>query len=172
MSDTVLKPLGMTNSTYEQPLPAAMAGAAAAGYFTDGRGVRGRWHVYPEMAAAGLWTTPSDLARFTIGIQEALAGRSNPVLTQAMTRQMLTVQNPSLSNSDGLGVFVGDRGNVLRFWHDGRNAGFDALMVSLPNLRKSAVIMINANDDTGAIKEIIDAIAKYDWKATVTKGAQ
>jgi CubicO group peptidase (beta-lactamase class C family) len=118
------------------------------------------------MAAAGLWTTPSDLARFTIAVQQALAGESNPVLSPETTRQMLTVQNPSLSKTDGLGVFRSGSGKGLRFWHDGRNAGFDAFMIGFPNLRRGAVIMINANDDTGAVKQVVDAIGKKYWKAS------
>ena len=57
MRQTVLAPLGMTQSSYEQPLPAPLAATTAAGHYQDGRIVRGRWHLYPEMAAAGLWTT-------------------------------------------------------------------------------------------------------------------
>ena len=164
MSDTVLKPLGMTNSTYEQPLPQTMSAAAAAGYYADGREVPGRWHVYPEMAPAGLWTTASDLARFAIGVQQAYTGASNPVLSQETVRQMLTVQSPSLSKSEGLGVGVGGRGKTLRFSHGGRNEGFDTLMVELPNIGKGAVIMINANDDKGTLDEISRAISmEYDW---------
>lgn len=165
MRETVLEPLGMTNSTYEQPLPGTMSALTAKGYFADGHGVRGRWHIYPEMAAAGLWTTPSDLARFTIGVQQSLAGEANPVLSQEMTRQMLTVQNPSLSDSDCLGLFRAGSGTTFRFWHDGRNAGFDAFMLAFPNQRRGVVVMINANDDTGAIKEIVDAVAKEYWKS-------
>jgi len=166
MKDTVLEPLGMTNSTYQQPPPSAMAAATAAGVFGDGRAVKDRWHVYPEMAAAGLWTTASDLAQFTIGVQQSFAGESNPVLSQELTRQMLTVQNPALSSTDGLGVFRSGNGKGLRFWHDGRNAGFDAFMIGFPNVRLGAVIMINANDDTGAIKDILGAIAKKYWRAS------
>jgi len=163
MSDTVLKLLGMTDSTYEQPLPQVMSTAAATGYDANGREVPGRWHNYPEMAPAALWTTPSDLARFGIGVQQAYKGVSNPVLSQETVRQMLTVQNPSLSKSDGLGMFVEGRGKTFRFWHDGRNAGFDALMVELPNAGKGAVIMIDANDNKGTIKDIIGVIGKeYD----------
>ncbi len=68
LQESVLTPLGMTSSTFEQPLPAEKANTAAAGYYQKGSAVRGRWHVYPELAAAGLWTTPTDLARFAIGI--------------------------------------------------------------------------------------------------------
>ena len=32
----------------------------------SGKKVEGDWHVYPEMAAAGLWTTPRDLANYLL----------------------------------------------------------------------------------------------------------
>jgi CubicO group peptidase (beta-lactamase class C family) len=166
MNDTVLEPLGMTSSTYEQPLPRTMSAAAATGYYANGDEVPGRWHVYPEMAPAGLWTTPSDLARFAIGVQQAYLGVSDPVLSQDTIRQMLTVQNPSLSKTDGLGVFVYGSGKTFRFAHDGRNEGFDALMLELPNTGKGAVIMINANDDKGTLDQIMKVIGKeYDWRS-------
>jgi len=165
MSETVLKPLGMTNSTYEQPLPQDMAASCAAGYYAGDKAVKGRWHVYPEMAAAGLWTTASDLARFAIGVQQALAGDSNLVLSQSMTRQMLSVQNPSLQDGDGLGLFLAGSEKTLQFQHTGRNAGFDAYMIAYAYVGSGAVILINANDDTGATKDIAEIIAKkYAWK--------
>jgi len=160
MSDTVLQPLGMTNSTYEQPLPKDLATSAATGYYANGNAVKGKWHVYPEMAAAGLWTTPSDLARFDIAIQQALAGKSNPVLSPATTRLMLTRQKAD----DGLGVFLGGRDKTLKFSHEGRDEGFDAIMVAFANTGQGAVIMINANDNSGAGNKIIEFIAQeYDW---------
>jgi CubicO group peptidase (beta-lactamase class C family) len=165
MRDTVLNPLGMTNSTYEQPLPQKLCGLSATGYYANGEAVKGRWHVYPEMAAAGLWTTASDLARFAIGVQRALAGDSNPVLSPSMTHQMLTVQNPSLSADDGLGVFLAGSEQTIQFQHTGRNAGFDSYMVAYAHAGNGVVILINANDDKGATKDIAEMIAKqYGWK--------
>ena len=69
---------------------------------------------------------PPTLARFAIGVQQSLAGKSNPVISQAMTRQMLTNQK----DNDGLGVFLQGSGNTLRFTHDGRDEGFDAMLVA------------------------------------------
>ena len=92
MRDTVIQPLGLAHSTYEQPLSPARAATAATGTRADGTSIEGRWHVYPEMAAAGLWTTPSDLARVAIEVSLASSGRSSRVLSQAMTKQMLTEQ--------------------------------------------------------------------------------
>ncbi|MGA2247057.1 MAG: serine hydrolase [Verrucomicrobiota bacterium] len=129
----------MTASSYEQPLAADRAAFAATGYYPKGSEVKGKWHIYPEMAAAGLWTTPSDLARFVIGIQEALAAKSNPVISSAMTRQMLTVQK----ENDGLGLFLNGSGKKLRFEHNGRNLGFDSLLVADAESGHGVIIMMN-----------------------------
>ncbi|MDQ6892110.1 MAG: beta-lactamase family protein [Acidobacteriota bacterium] len=68
MRQLVLEPSGMTSSTYAQPLPPEKLRLAAAGYRRDGTPIAGKRHTYPEMAAAGLWTTAGDLARFAIAI--------------------------------------------------------------------------------------------------------
>ena len=160
MRDTVLTPFGMTNSTYEQPLPLAMRAQAATGYFENGEPLRGRWHIYPEMAAAGLWTTASDLARFTIGIQQALTGQTNPVLTQATAKLMLTEQ----IDRDGLGVFLDGHGKALRFAHDGRDLGFDSFMLAYAESGKSVVILMNQNSESRIARGIVNVVAKqYGW---------
>ena len=109
-----------------------------------------------EMAAAGLWTTASDLARFAIGVQAAVAGKSNPVISQSMARQMLTKQK----GDAGLGLFLESEGPGLVFMHNGRDEGFDAAMVASAHNGFGVVIMINANDDSNVCKEIIEAIVK------------
>ena len=92
MRQAVLDKIGMSDSTYEQPLPPARAAMAATATHSDGMPVPGKWHIYPEMAAAGLWTTASDLARFGIEIAVSKQGKANHVLSEAMTREMLKPQ--------------------------------------------------------------------------------
>ena len=168
MRQTVLAPIGMTQSSYEQPLPASLAAATAAGHYQDGKTVHGRWHVYPEMAAAGLWTTPSDLARFAIEVQQAYAGRSSKVISQAMAKQMLTDQK----DMDGLGVFLQGSGPALRFTHGGRDEGFDADLTATAETGQGAAIMINANDDSRMVARIRNFIAtRYHWPNTNTYAA-
>jgi CubicO group peptidase (beta-lactamase class C family) len=173
MERTVLEPIGMVNSTYAQPLPRGKARRAAVGHLQDGTAIEGRWHVYPEMAAAGLWTTASDLARFAIAVQEALAGKPHSVLSQATAREMVTRQIGDF----GLGVaLIGtdedthgeqirlEKKPALIFCHSGRDAGFDANLAATATTGKGAVVLINKNDDNGAIEAIMKAIAKkYEW---------
>jgi CubicO group peptidase (beta-lactamase class C family) len=100
MQETVLGPLEMRSSTFEQPLPAEKAKITATAHSLDRSPVKGKWHIYPEMAAAGLWTNPSDLARFAIGVQDALSDKSRKTVSQKMARQMLTEQR----KGTGLGL--------------------------------------------------------------------
>ena len=155
MQRSVLAPIGMTSSSFEQPLPAPRATLAASGYFADGTPVRGRWHAYPELAAAGLWTTPTDLAKFAIEIQETLAGRGHGVVSAAMAREYLTG-----GKGDGLGVNVEDISGTVRFNHGGRDAGFDALLEAGAVSGDGFVIMINANDNSRFMKRVRAYIAR------------
>jgi CubicO group peptidase (beta-lactamase class C family) len=160
MREAVLQPLGMEASTYEQPLPENFIPRTATGYYANGKEVKGRWHIYPEMAAAGLWTTASDLARLAIGIQKVISGQANSVISQSMVRQMLTSQKGDF----GLGWGVEGNGKALRFSHGGRDEGFDAFVTAYAEAGPGAVILINANDDSGAVKRVVEVIAQeYHW---------
>jgi CubicO group peptidase (beta-lactamase class C family) len=160
MSESVLGPAGMSRSTYQQPLPPDRASQTASGYYSDGRAVSGKWHVYPEMAAAGLWTTPTDLARFAIEVQQALAGKSSKVLSQAMTKQMLTVQ----MGSYGLGLALSGSSAGRRFGHNGRDEGFDAAMLARMEGGQGVVVMINKNDNSRLLPRMVEFVArKYSW---------
>ncbi|MFD1140948.1 serine hydrolase domain-containing protein [Larkinella insperata] len=159
LQQAVLGPLAMQHSTFEQPLAPDLADQTATAHTANRNQVPGRWHIYPEMAAAGLWTTPSDLAR-AIGIQQAYAGKKPEVLSQPLTQQMLTDQK----NSDGLGVFLQGQGATRQFGHGGRDEGFDALLTASVEQGQGVVMMINANDNSRMMSQIVDAIAQhYRW---------
>lgn len=159
MSELALKPIGMADSTYEQPLPAARRGQAASAHRSDGKPIPGRFHTYPEMAAAGLWTTPTDLARFLVEIQRALAGRSS-VLSAASARQMTTV----VKDGYGLGLSVQGLGQAASFGHGGSNAGFRCTMTAFAERGQGAVVMTNGDQGSRLAAEIVRAIAvEYGW---------
>lgn len=160
MKEVVLAPLGMESSSFEQPLPKNLARLTATGHDPDRTQVKGRWHIYPEMAAAGLWTTASDLARFAIGIQQSRAGKANPVISASMTAQMLT----NVNSNYGLGVGVESSGDKLRFSHGGRDEGFDAMYIAYAATGQGAAIMLNANDNSRSVSRILQVIARdYHW---------
>jgi CubicO group peptidase (beta-lactamase class C family) len=168
MREEVFAPAGMAHSTYEQPLPQPLYDSAATGYRGDGQPVAGNWHVYPEMAAAGLWTTPSDLARWAIQIQKAYAGRSDRLLSPAVARQMLTSQVPSGAAALwGLGVQLTDQDGSRRFGHSGDDQGFhNDLEAFTTGSGQGVAIMTNGDDGGVLIEEILRAVARsYGWAA-------
>jgi hypothetical protein len=75
------------------------------------------------------------LIMIAIGIQHSMAGESNPVISQSMTRQMLTSQK----DNDGLGVFLSGDGRKLQFSHNGRDEGFDATMTAFAETGQGAI---------------------------------
>ena len=157
----VFGPVGMADSTYAQPLPAERAGQAATGYYASGSPVAGRFHTYPEMAAAGLWTTPSDLAKWAIALQRAYAGQPSTLMSRASARAMLT---PGLGEW-GLGIQVTGKGQTLRFAHNGDDIGFKASLVGYLQGGRAIVAMTNGDDGAAVIAPLVQAIARaYGWK--------
>ncbi len=158
--EAVLKPVGMNDSTYEQPLSAEWRKRAASGHRQDGKVVEGKIHVYPEMAAAGLWTTPTDLARFAIEVQLSLLGKSNRVISKGMTERMVT---PLIEGSAGLGFFQDKRGGAVYFEHGGADEGFRAQLFAHASKGYGAVVMVNS-DNGQIMPEVLRAIAReYGW---------
>jgi CubicO group peptidase (beta-lactamase class C family) len=160
LRDAVLIKLDMNQSTYEQPLPQALAGRAASGHRPDGSVVPGRWHTYPEMAAAGLWTTPADLALFAREIMLAKEGKSDRILSQVMAELMLT----PVKENVGLGLFIRGTGQDLSFSHSGGNEGFRCFMVGYPKRGQGAVIMTNGDLGGDLMMEMLRGLAaEYGW---------
>lgn len=160
LHDTVLAPIGMSNSTYEQPLPGGRLRNAAMPYNGDGTAVQGGPHTYPEMAAAGLWTTPSDLCRYIIEVQNSLKGNANHILSPSMTQEMLTPGKGGW----GLGLQLGGSAADPWFSHGGVNAGYESLFVGYDHIGDGAVVMTNAQGGSRLAAEVMSAIAvAYDW---------
>ncbi|HLK60880.1 MAG TPA: serine hydrolase [Chthonomonadaceae bacterium] len=161
MRKLVLDPLQMHHSTYEQPLPPSRAEFAATGHPSDSRPVEGKWHIYPEMAAAGLWTTASDLARWAIEVQLSRQGRSNKVLSAEMVQQMLS---PQVEDHIGIGPFLEGKEETARFGHGGWDEGFICHLIAYQQRGQGSVVMINSNRGGEVITEVERAIAReYAW---------
>jgi CubicO group peptidase (beta-lactamase class C family) len=168
MRDLVLDPLGMVDSTFEQPLPASMAARAATARRPSGEHVPGGWHVYPEMAAAGLWTTAGDLARLGVDLMRAFRGEKSALgLTQATVLSMLAPQLPAEESGQpffGLGWRCSGKGNDFEFGHQGWNEGFVAEIRLFPARGTGATVMLNSNQGWPLLAEMLNAIGReYAW---------
>lgn len=161
MRSLVLDPLTLKDSSYEQPPPGARAAHAARAHDAQGKAVGPTWHVYPEQAAAGLWTTSIDLARYIIEVQRAVRGPRGAVLLQSSAREMIT---PVGVGPFAVGLSIDKRGEGWYFSHSGSNWGFRGDMVG--HIRRGyGVALLTNGDNGGALIQEIEArvAAAYQW---------
>jgi CubicO group peptidase (beta-lactamase class C family) len=164
MQDIVLTPLGMSESLFSQPLPQDWSSRAASGH-QNGAVIPGRAHIYPELAAAGLWTTPRDLGKVAVDMQVALAGQPAKVATPEIVKQMLTPQ----IGGYGLGFALETRSGEALFRHSGLNEGFETNLVATASAtgpQMVVAVMTNGQGGTMVANAVLRAIAReYDWPA-------
>ncbi len=161
LRDLVLSPAGMTHSSFSQPLPANLLAQAAVPYVAGGAPGEGGAHTYPELAAAGLWTTAEDLARYAIAIQNSYAGKKDSLLAKATAREMLTDQRQGRGLGFGLPA-----GSPQRFAHRGLNFGFAGTIQAFAEEGGQGVVIMTNTDEPGQFnEELLRAVAaEYGWK--------
>lgn len=163
---TVLKPLGMENSTFRQPLNDECKNFAAA-YNGTMEEIKWKYHIYPEQAPDGLWTTAADLAKMIISVQQSLKNEPKTLLTNSTVNEML---KPTLKSSDAaLGVFITKRGDEYYFNHRGANVGYRSNYYGSFTSGKGVVVLTNSDNGQQLIDEIINGIAVvYNWQGFYT----
>ena len=162
MQALVLGPLGMTNSTFSQPLSSRYRNYAY-GYDKDMKVLKGNYYIYPEQAAGGLWSTSADIAKFVVAIQKDLKGDPKAIVNKPLADEMLT---PVLDNY-ALGFGIVEKGGGKYFWHEGESYGYNSIYYGSFTTGKGAVILTNAFPSNGHpfIQELLNSVAiVYDWK--------
>ncbi|MDE2711526.1 MAG: serine hydrolase [Acidobacteriota bacterium] len=158
MRRRVLDPIGMVRSTYEQPIPPDRQDDVATGHRPEGTPVPGGWHTYPEQAAAGLWTTPSELALYAAEVQRAWRGESARVLGGVLAREMLT------PDEDNWGLGPAISGDGERFRHGGSNRGFRSTFAAAIDGNHGVFVMTNSDAGSPLANEIAITVAEaYGW---------
>jgi CubicO group peptidase (beta-lactamase class C family) len=161
MQSEVLEPIGMSSSAFAQTLSPKSLAIAATGHYAGGRPAPRSLHLGPELAVAGLWTTPSDIARYALSVQRSY-GSTGALLRTELAREML---HTGLGNR-GLGPAISGIGQAARFGHDGFNEGFECSFTAYIHEGRGAVVMANSGFAFMLIKEILESISRvYDWPA-------
>jgi CubicO group peptidase (beta-lactamase class C family) len=161
MQDLVLGPMGMTASSFDQPPGAVLAAIAASGHFGDGTELPGRWHVFPEHAAAGLWSTPTDVAKLLVELADVWQGLSSIFLRRQTLEEMLTPQN---GGPYGLGAAIAGDGASLVLMKRGQNVGYQGYVILYPASGQGMVVMTNSDNGSKLAESLIKRAAKvYEW---------
>ncbi len=161
MQNLLLGPVGMADSVFVQPPPHALLARVAAGHFANGTEVPGGWRVMPELAAGGLWSTPTDLAKFLIAVARAYRGEDNRLLDRAMARTMLSPQN---GGPYGLGAALAGLGSGLVLMKRGQNVGYQGYMLMFPETGQGMVVMTGSDNGTTLATALLRrAAAIFHW---------
>jgi CubicO group peptidase (beta-lactamase class C family) len=156
MRSLVLEPLCIGDSSYNQDFPHRHA-EVARGHHLDGTPLRNGWRVQPELAGAGLWTTPSDLTLVGAEVAHAVAGRS-VLLSRNLATEMITPQVPG---GYGLGTSVNNDCGRLRFGHTGGNAGYSCWMFTWPATATSMAVMVNNETADEVLHALLSAAEQH-----------
>lgn len=160
MAARVLKPMHMDDSSFLQPASVEMLRRAAMPHDASGKPYAGGPWTYPELAAAGLWSTPTDLAKCMIGLQNAAAGKAAPFLTASMAKTMFTV----VLNGYALGFQMRAARTSISFGHGGHNHGYQSSMLAFLDDGEGVVVMTNGDRGDELADALIRAIStEYGW---------
>jgi len=161
MHNNVLSPLHMENSQFIAVLPKALWGDAASGFLQDGKMIPGKWKIIPALGAGGMWTTPTDLAKFALNVIDSFNGRSNGLLSKKLAVEMLTRQQHT---DFGLGFVIDGCKESLNFRKEGHNIGFYTWLIAFPKTQQGAIVMTNSENGLPLIKAVMQEIAKqFKW---------
>ena len=170
MQRLVLDPVGMPSSSFALNWPETFAeGGVARAHGWDGEPIAGGWHLHPEQAAAGLWTTPSDYARFLIALMAAADGQTGRGIEPGIAQMMTTAIASDYGLGIGTGIHLGER----RLDHGGGNEGYRCQQLALPDRGDAIVVMTNGNNAINLIADINrTAEIAYDWPHNETRTEQ
>jgi CubicO group peptidase (beta-lactamase class C family) len=159
MVELIFEPLAMRNSNFLQPLPTEEASRAAEGHGLNGEPISGGWYIYPELAAAGLWSTSSDLALFLIEVIASTKGQSNEILSHNMIQEMLQAQGGDGTWGFGMGFLRAGEGSTAHITIGGSNQGYCSKMVAFLETGQGAVVMTNGEGGEDLNNEVFRGIA-------------
>ena len=154
--ELVFAPLGMRRSRFGAPPDTNHAFAHVSMIRKHSPETDLAW---PEQAAAGLWSTAGDLARFGQALHRSYAGESDflprPLALEALTRQT--------SHRDiGLGLHLQGTGAARRFGHTGAHLGWRAeVMMWLVGGHGLAVMLNNGYTGSEFKAEIVSALVRH-----------
>jgi CubicO group peptidase (beta-lactamase class C family) len=168
MRELVLSPLGMAHSTFDQPLTPDWEAIAATAHPINGTPLGGKYLIYPELAAAGLWTTPTDLAKLGVELMRVLHDQPPAIWSKETISEMLRPQTPQSEGANGLqlGLSFASRGidEEAYFFHGGTNIGFVAEMRFYKSTGQGAIVMVNSNEGSSLREEVMRSVGQeYAW---------
>jgi CubicO group peptidase (beta-lactamase class C family) len=153
--------LKMTYSSYRQNLPTQLLPFVATGH-SKGKELQDKWKLHPAYGSGGLWSTPTNIAKFMIEIQNATMGKGK-ILSKKMANEMLTPQKGN--ETRGIGFYLNGKENELSFYHRGWSEGYTTYALAFKDTGQGIVMMTNADSEGYKLMmEVLRSVAnEYGW---------
>lgn len=162
ISEKIFKPLAMNHSSFDQE-GNKLSSTRVSGHDTSGKPLPIRKYSYPELGAGGLWTTPTDIARFFLAIQKSLAKQSNAYVPDYLATKMVTpvisAANLSVQSWIGNGFFLNGTGKGWYFYHGGHSEGHKSIAIFHKTKGYGIVIMTNSENGSSLIWAILRSMS-------------
>jgi CubicO group peptidase (beta-lactamase class C family) len=160
MHERVFAKLGMERTTFEPVPPAGLRDDIASGHSWVGARRDTPWLVYPQRAAASLWSTPSNLCRLLSDVSASWRGSEGDVLSAASAHVMMT----EVASGMGLGFGVQGEGRAKIISHAGWTRGYRSYLAAFPATGEAIVVMANGDRGNELAMEVVRGAARsLDW---------
>jgi len=160
VAEEILTPIGMLNSTFESVLSSLRFKSIAAGHLDNNKLIEGKYYRIRPQSSGGLWSTPTDLAKFLIAIQKSRRADINDIIS----KDNATLMTTPVMGSYGLGFSNEVRGTGVRFFgHDGHNIGYICSMIGSHDKGIGVVIMTNSENGWKAVNKIKKHVGRKFW---------
>jgi CubicO group peptidase (beta-lactamase class C family) len=160
--ELLFTPLGMSRTSFHQPLPAHLRHDVASGHGDSGEPWPGGWGISPDVSAGGLFSTARDYAAFLLATRAAYHGENGAVLGRSLAELMCTQHE---QGGFGLGFRVIGSGADVRVNHGGSNDGYQSETNLFLASGDGGVVFTNSTSGLFLFREVFNAIATvYDWQ--------
>lgn len=157
MQTQVFDRAGMEHSTFQIR---DGADGAAIGHDWQGSPIVNGWADYPQAAAAGLWSTPTDLARLMTAYGRSYHDAHDQFLRAESARMMAR----EVVSGMGLGFGVEGANGTLRLSHAGWTLGYRSFLLFYPETGNGVVIMTNGQAGHHLIDDVLRTYGRiHDW---------
>ncbi|PTB87280.1 hypothetical protein C9928_00730 [Pseudidiomarina aestuarii] len=164
VQDAIFKPLGLSSSSFEQPIPEALMARRASGYTEQLSAYP--YQLYPFKGAGGVWTTPTDLAHFVMTLIEDYHTGQDTLISQELAADMFARTPVRL----GFKKHYVDGSDDIVFDHWGSIPGFTSYLVGSVEHQQALVIMTNSDNGFNLMAAIARTVAQhYGWQPTKPK---
>lgn len=153
----IFDPVGMENSSFKQPIPDKLKQRKAIGYTEELTPYP--YRLFPYQAAGGIWTTPTDLAKFMITLLNDYQKGTNKLISKEMAQTIFR-------KNIGRYVFtLWNWGDDIVFQHYGSNQGFNCFMYGSIDQNQGIIVMTNSDNSFGIFDYIQRAVnSEYQWE--------